>query len=96
MEWLNDCKEALVAMAEIYEWVQILDLETGSDYLVKVAGSMEQASPKEQGLQNRLDAMLAAATVHGSHQEVADFIQLATLANRLHGLVPPGLYPDGQ
>ncbi|MDD6133463.1 MAG: hypothetical protein PUB49_01950 [Selenomonadaceae bacterium] len=85
MEWLKDCKDALVAMAEIYGLVQILDLQTGKVYAVKSDRSWEQVTSMENNLQEQLRALLATATVLGSHQEVVEFINLSTLANRLYG-----------
>ncbi|SDG75799.1 Signal transduction histidine kinase [Selenomonas sp. WCT3] len=84
MEWLKDCSDALVAMAERYGLVQILDLQQGKFYSVKSDPSLERVMSGEKSLQEQLAALLAMATVRGSHQEVAEFIDLSTLANRLH------------
>ena len=85
MNWLEDCKEALTTMAELYVFVQIIDLKAGAIYSIKANREVDAVLQADMPLQDRLARLMAKATVRGQHQPVESFIDLQTLPQRMCG-----------
>ena len=85
MNWLEDCKEALTAMAELYVFVQIIDFKADKIYSIKANREVDAVLQADMPLQDRLARLMAKATVRGQHQPVESFIDLQTLPQRMCG-----------
>ena len=86
MDWLEYGKDALVAMAEVYMSVQILDLASGRVYPVKSDDIDDEILQADKKLQERLDTLIEQIVLQDtSQQALNDFIKLDTLPERLQG-----------